>query len=158
MGSLDSLLSERSSASRFRDLRRGTSPARVLFGNRTYNLHFHVRLSARAHRMTPPFLTCACLSTRPLRPLLPSLSHPNISVIKSSQINFNDVLLDTPLTLLYTFPAAIRFTNLRRPLFLHLIPSKGTYTCGIMLDLAIQCSEGSSQVDGVGGRRYREGQ
>jgi gamma-tubulin complex component 4 len=42
------------------------------------------------------------LPTGPLRPLLPSLSHPNISAIKSSQINFNDVLLGTPLTLLYT--------------------------------------------------------
>ena len=42
------------------------------------------------------------LPTGPLRPLLPSLSNPNISAIKSTQVNFNDVLLGTPLTLLYT--------------------------------------------------------
>jgi gamma-tubulin complex component 4 len=42
------------------------------------------------------------LPTGPLRPLLPSLSHPNISAIKPMQVNFNDVLLGTPLTLLYT--------------------------------------------------------
>ena len=42
------------------------------------------------------------LPTGPLRPLLPSLSNPNISAIKPTQVNFNDVLLGTPLTLLYT--------------------------------------------------------
>lgn len=42
------------------------------------------------------------LPTGPLRPLLPSLSNPNISAIKSTQVNFNDVLLGTPLILLYT--------------------------------------------------------
>ena len=42
------------------------------------------------------------LPTGPLRPLLPSLSNPNMSAIKSTQVNFNDVLLGTPLTLSYT--------------------------------------------------------
>jgi gamma-tubulin complex component 4 len=42
------------------------------------------------------------LPTGPLRPLLPSLSNPNISAIKSTQVNFNDVLLGTPLALIYT--------------------------------------------------------
>ena len=42
------------------------------------------------------------LPTGPLRPLLPSLSNTNISSIKSTQVNFNGVLLGTPLTLLYT--------------------------------------------------------
>src|SRR5258706_1255950 len=42
------------------------------------------------------------LPTGPLRPLLPSLSNHNISAIKSTQVNFNGVLLGTPLTLLYT--------------------------------------------------------
>ena len=42
------------------------------------------------------------LPTGPLRPLLPSLSNPNISSVKSTQVNFNDVLLGTPLTLIYT--------------------------------------------------------
>ena len=42
------------------------------------------------------------LPSGPLRPLLPSLSNPNISAIKQTQVNFNDVLLGTPLTLLYT--------------------------------------------------------
>lgn len=42
------------------------------------------------------------LPSGPLRPLLPSLSNPNISAIKSSQVIFHDVLLGTPLTLLYT--------------------------------------------------------
>ena len=42
------------------------------------------------------------LPTGPLRPLLPSLSNPNVSAIKSTQVNFNDVLLGTPLTLSYT--------------------------------------------------------
>jgi len=146
MGSLDSLSSERSSASKFRDSRRGTSRAQVLFGNRTYNLHFYVRLSAQAHRMIPPFLTCACLC--PLGRCGRFYLRFPIPIYP---------LIHSPLAF-GPFPAAIRFTNLRRPLFLHLVPSKGTHACARMLDLAIQCSEGSSQVDGLGGRRYREGQ
>ncbi|CAG7853966.1 Spindle pole body component {ECO:0000256/RuleBase:RU363050} [Serendipita indica DSM 11827] len=42
------------------------------------------------------------LPSGPLRPLLPSLSNPNISAIKPSQVSFADVLLGTPLVLIYT--------------------------------------------------------
>lgn len=54
------------------------------------------------------------LPSGPLRPLLPSLSNPNISAARPAQVNFGDVLLGTPLLLLY---------NLQWPLDLFLRPS-----------------------------------
>jgi hypothetical protein len=54
------------------------------------------------------------LPSGPLRPLLPSLSNPNVSAIRPTQVNFGDVLLGTPLLLLY---------NLQWPLDLFLRPS-----------------------------------
>ncbi|KAG8794278.1 hypothetical protein FRC17_008316, partial [Serendipita sp. 399] len=54
------------------------------------------------------------LPTGPLRPLLPSLSNPNISAIKPTQVKFNDVLLGTPTVMIY---------HLQWPLDLFLSPS-----------------------------------
>ncbi|KIM32251.1 hypothetical protein M408DRAFT_326880 [Serendipita vermifera MAFF 305830] len=54
------------------------------------------------------------LPSGPLRPLLPSLSNPNVSAIRPAQVNFGDVLLGTPLLLVY---------NLQWPLDLFLRPS-----------------------------------
>jgi gamma-tubulin complex component 4 len=54
------------------------------------------------------------LPSGPLCPLLPSLSNPNVSAIRPTQVNFGDVLLGTPLLLLY---------NLQWPLDLFLRPS-----------------------------------
>jgi gamma-tubulin complex component 4 len=54
------------------------------------------------------------LPSGPSRPLLPSLSNPNVSAMRPTQVNFSDVLLGTPLVLLY---------NLQWPLDLFLRPA-----------------------------------
>jgi gamma-tubulin complex component 4 len=66
-------------------------------------LALYVRLWARAHRVTLPFLTCACLC--PLDrcdPFYPRFPIPIYLPSSQTQVNFSDVLLGTPLTLLYT--------------------------------------------------------
>lgn len=75
-----------------------------------------LRASLGTSAQNDPTLTRLKMSlpSGPLRPLLPSLSNPNISAMRPAQVNFGDVLLGTPLVLLY---------NLQWPLDLFLSPS-----------------------------------